>query len=77
MSLKVLQVLIDSGSVGLTETEIKEETKFKLTKIKIHLGKLRRQGKIYLNIAQAKWRLIKYQTKEEKDYNETMMWCAG
>jgi len=77
MSLKVLQVLIESGSVGLTETEIKEETKFKITKIKRHLGKLRREGKIYFIIAQAKWRIMKYQTKEERDYNKTMMWCAG
>jgi hypothetical protein len=77
MSLKLFQVIEKSGSVGLTETEIKEETRYTMTKIKMQLGKLRRGNKIYMNIVQAKWRLMKYQTKEERDYNETMMWCAG
>jgi len=75
--LQVYDILEKSGSIGLYESEIKYETKFTLTKIKILLGILRRTKQIYKNIPEERWRLLKYQTEEEKDYNERMKWGTG
>jgi hypothetical protein len=73
---QVYDVLEKSGSVGLYESEIKDETNFTVTRIKILLGKLRRAKKIYKNNSQQRWRLLKYRTEDEKDYSERMMWCV-
>ena len=73
----VLQVIEKSGSVGLSEKEIKEETKLKLTDVKKFLIKLKVRGLIYKNYTERKWRLIMYKTKDEIDYNEKMRWCAS
>ena len=73
----VLQVIEKSGSVGLSEKEIKKETKLKLTDVKKFLIKLKVRGLIYKNYTERKWRLIMYKTKDEIDYNEKMRWCAS
>ena len=74
--MNVLELIEKSGSVGLSEKEIREETKLQINFIRRHLIRLREKGLIYHNYSEGRWRLIMYQREDEKDYNEKMRWCA-
>lgn len=74
--MNILEIIENSGSLGITFDEIKKETKLQKNFIKRHLTRLRERGLIYQNWSERKWRLIAYRRTDEIPDNEKMRWCA-
>lgn len=77
MSEVVLQLIEKSGSAGLTEKELQTQTGKPRTVIRKILIRMRVKGLVYWSLSENKWRLVRYQREDEKEYNKRMEWSAG
>ena len=71
---KVLELITNSGSVGITQNEIHKSIKISKRQRHGATNSLKKQGKIYYNIGTGRFKLIEFQSRHEK---ESMEWTIG
>ena len=74
---EILKLITESGSDGIKEDRLAVALKIKIHQVRRVIRRLYSRKLIFRNLSMNTWKIVKFRTAEEVDYNKKMEWSAG